>query len=382
MKLFILNSDFGSQIGLRPFKIANFLKNKQDLIVYSRYFNKDSSKKFKVIKFFPFSKLVMQFLTAIPIYLTKKFPANLIKNKLLEFSLKLRIKKLIILATKLVHSWDFIPKTYENLKKINPSIKIIQDIPMCLSNKLLTIKNYDELFSEETPQINSYVQNSFKYVDLFIVPSQFVKDSLLLEKIPENKIKIIPFGVDSNKFKPQKNKSKNFQVAFSGNVNNRKGIKYLIEAWKQLKDKKQLPQSAKLNLYGRVYPETKSYLKNSSKYNIFAHGHIDLIKELPKNSIYVFPSLMEGSAKSVYEAMACGLPIITTYNAGSVIQNDKEGFIIPIQDVKAIKEKILFFYNDRKEIKKFGKQARKTAEKYTWERYANSIIQIYKEVLK
>ncbi|MDD3175232.1 MAG: glycosyltransferase family 4 protein [Candidatus Nanoarchaeia archaeon] len=377
-KIFILNSDFGEQIGARASHITKHI-TKSELIIFTRSFKKNLVYKYNIKLIFPFAKLSMQVLTAMPIYIYKKFPANEIKNKLFEYFLLRKLTKTNFKEIELIHSWNFLPETYKYIKTSNSKIKIIQDVPIALPNILNKIKEFNILFKGESTKTLNFIKNSFKYVDLFIVPSQFVKDSLLLEKIPEKKIKIIPFGVDSNKFKPQKNKSKQFQVAFSGNVNNRKGIKYLIEAWKQLKDKKQLPQSAKLNLYGRVYPETKSYLKNSSKYNIFAHGHIDLIKELPKNSIYVFPSLMEGSAKSVYEAMACGLPIITTYNAGSVIQNGKEGFIIPIQDVNSIKEKILFFYNNRNEIEKFGKQARKTAEKYTWKRYTNTIInEVYK----
>lgn len=57
--------------------------------------------------------------------------------------------------------------------------------------------------------------------------------------------------------------------------------------------------------------------------------------------------------------------MITTENAGSIVENGKEGFIIPTQDVESLKEKILFFYKNRKVIKQFGKRARKKAEQYS-----------------
>ena len=72
------------------------------------------------------------------------------------------------------------------------------------------------------------------------------------------------FGVDVKKFKPvEKDYNGIFRVAFSGNVNNRKGIPYLIKAWKELNLK-----DAELNIYGRVYPEVKKYFKDAEKYNI------------------------------------------------------------------------------------------------------------------
>jgi len=169
--------------------------------------------------------------------------------------------------------------------------------------------------------------------------------------------------------------NKLFKVAFAGNINNRKGIPYLIQAWKELNLK-----DAELNLYGRVYPEIKKYLKDAEKYNIKIHGFIDITDELPKNHIFVFPSLLEGSAKVTYEALACGLPVITTYNSGSIIRNKVEGFVIPIQNVEAIKDKILYFYNHREQIKIFGKRARKLAEKYTWEMYGKKIVNIYEKI--
>jgi len=218
---------------------------------------------------------------------------------------------------------------------------------------------------------------SLVYIDYFVVPSEFVKKSLIKEGVDKDKIFVVPFGVDSKKFKPiEKDYFDTFRVAFSGNVCLRKGIPFLIKAWKELKLK-----NAELNIYGWVYQEVKKYITDREKYNIKIHGFLkDIDKELPKNHVYVFPSILEGSAKAIYEAMACGLPVITTKNSGSIVEDGKEGFIIPTLDVKSIKEKILFFYENREEIKRFGERARKKVEKYTWERYGKNIVDIYELV--
>jgi len=374
--LVLLNSDFGIQntIGARALPIArNLLKKKALAKIICRDCNKNL-KEFEdfIIKPIPLGNLIPKLLTGIPIYLTKRFPSNKLKNYIFEYFSKKYLKNLDF---DILHSWDFTPKLYKLAKSKNS--KIIQDVAMAFPNVLKNIKNSEKLFKNEKIELPNYVKDALNYVDYFIVPSDFVKDSLIKEKISEQKIFVVPFGVDVKKFKPLENKdNKLFKVAFAGNINNRKGIPYLIQAWKELNLK-----DAELNLYGRVYPEVKKYLKDAEKYNIRLHGFVSNInEELPKNHIFVFPSLLEGSAKSVYEALACGLPVITTYNSGSIIRDKVEGFIIPIQNVKAIKDKILYFYNHREQIKIFGKRARKLAEKYTLEIYGKRIVEIYKLV--
>jgi len=87
---------------------------------------------------------------------------------------------------------------------------------------------------------------------------------------------------------------------------------------------------------------------------------------------------------TVPEAMARGLPVITTKNVGSseLIENGKEGFVIPIRDVKSLRECILYFYDNPSEIKRMGKNSFEKITKYTWGRYGNNLIEIYKEILQ
>jgi len=379
--LFLLNSDFGvkNTIGARAKPIADELIRHNALLrIICRGYNKNlNGGNYNITQIFPYADVVMKILTAVPIYISKRFPSNEIKTLIFEYSTIKILKNIDLTEYEIIHSWDFLPRTYRHIKENNPNIKIIQDVPMAFPNVLKDIKDYDILFKGEKLELPMYVKKSLKYIDYYIAPSNFVKKSLINEGIDEEKIFVVPFGVDIEKFKPvEKDYNGIFRVAFSGNVNNRKGIPYLIKAWKELNLK-----DAELNIYGRVYPEVKKYLTDAEKYNIKLHGFVSNInEELPKNHIYVFPSLLEGSAKSVYEALACGLPVITTENAGSVVENGKEGFIIPIQDVESLKEKILFFYNNREMIKEFGKRARKKAEKYTWEDYGKRVVEIYKLV--
>lgn len=371
MKIFIVNSDFGVQntIGARTLPIVRGIK---DHVVYCRSYNKEFLNDFNLIKVVPFGKFIMKFLTAIPIYVSRRFQTNNLKRIVFEYFLIKKLKGLDFDEIELVHSWDFLPNAYRFIKKRNKKIKIYQDVPMAFGNILEDIKDKEELFGLESLELNSSFYDSFKYIDKFIVPSEVVKDSLIKEGIIIKKINLIPFGVDTNKFKPIKKDNSVIKFIFLGNINNRKGIKYLIQAWKELDLK-----NAELNLCGRVYPEVKRYLKDHKDYNIFLKGFVDSSKELPLNDVYIFPSLLEGSSKSIYEAMACGLPIITTYNSGSIIKDGEEGFIIPIQDVGMIKKKILFFINNEGESNKFSLNSRSKANGYSWERYGNKMRDCY-----
>ena len=79
--------------------------------------------------------------------------------------------------------------------------------------------------------------------------------------------------------------------------------------------------------------------------------------------------------------MACGLPVITTFNSGSPVRDGEDGFLVPIRDVEALKEKILYFYERPQEIKAMGTSAREEIKNYTWEKYGEQLIKVYERIV-
>jgi len=108
----------------------------------------------------------------------------------------------------------------------------------------------------------------------------------------------------------------------------------------------------------------------------------DPVQLYNRGTVFVFPSVDEGSAKVTYEAMACGLPVIVTPNAGSLARDGKDGFIVPIRQVEPLMEKILYFYQNRDAAVEMGAEARRYIETYTWEHYEQTLIETYKDLLK
>ena len=85
--------------------------------------------------------------------------------------------------------------------------------------------------------------------------------------------------------------------------------------------------------------------------------------------IFVYPSLHEGSAFATYEALASGLPVVTTRNAGSVARDGQEGFVVPIRDVEALMDRIERLYRDATLRAAMARAARRRAMEFTWAHY-------------
>ena len=89
-------------------------------------------------------------------------------------------------------------------------------------------------------------------------------------------------------------------------------------------------------------------------------------------------SVEEGLSMVQLQAMACGLPLICTENTGGedlITENGKEGFVIPIRDVEALKEKLLFLYKNPEITKKMGEAAKnRVAKGFSWDDYGDRYI--------
>ena len=213
--------------------------------------------------------------------------------------------------------------------------------------------------------------------DYIFLPSEFAKKTFIDAGVDASKIFIIQRGVDTEKFKPAKQENKKFRVLFVGKVSLRKGIQYLLEAWKELNLK-----NSELVIVGNIEESIKPLLSKFSELNnIIFKGFVkDPVKEYQQSTIFVFPSLEEGSAKVTYEAMASGLPVITTESSGSVVRDGIDGFIIPFKDKESIKEKIVYFFENPDAIKQMGENAREYIKNYTWTYYRNNLIDIYRRI--
>lgn len=214
--------------------------------------------------------------------------------------------------------------------------------------------------------------------DCVLSPSEYVRHSLIANGVEPARIAALPFGVDPERFRPGPERTeKTFRVLFVGQLSQRKGIKYLLEAFRNLR----LP-SAELVLVGNVAGSGKGLLRYR---DIFQHipnvPRAEVHHWFERADVFVYPSLHEGSALAIYEALACGLPIITTPNSGSMVQDGIQGYIVPIRDVERLKEKILLLYENRELRQEMSRRARLRAEEFTWAAYRQRLGSILLNLL-
>jgi len=220
--------------------------------------------------------------------------------------------------------------------------------------------------------------------DCLLVNSNFVKDTFIEQNYDEEKIKVVYLGVRKDFFNLKKKYDikKKIKILFTGSFGVRKGGEYILKAMQKL-EKKQLPYE--MIIVGS-YSKTDNFIKNIQSKNIRFVGHVlqdELKSYLANSDIYLFPSLCEGCASSGMEAMAAGLPVIATRESGLPIIDGENGLIVPSKNVDAIVDVVIKLYEDKSLREKIGTVAAKTiSENYTWEQYAEKVVEIYEDLLK
>ena len=213
--------------------------------------------------------------------------------------------------------------------------------------------------------------------DVVVVPAEFTRDTMVAQGVPAEKIRVLPRGVDSERFQTGPRDPRPFRALFVGQVCFRKGIRYLLEAWRRLK----LPD-AELILVGSVHEEVRSLLASHRDLpGLRIEGFAkDAASSYRDASVFVLPTLDEGSAKVTAEAMAAGLPVITTPEAGSLVQDGKSGLLVAARDVEQLADRLGTLQAHPEMQAEMGTAARARVLPYTWARYQAGLLEVYREV--
>jgi len=216
--------------------------------------------------------------------------------------------------------------------------------------------------------------------DYVIALSEYAKDTYVYHGFPKERIFVAPLGIDLQKFKTTRPQSSGRLVYLlmahvTGTTGILKGLQYLLRAWSELKLK-----NATLRVCGDIGPEAQQLIAKHSgdlKDVEFTGAVSNPQDYFQSSSVFVLPSVAEGLPKVVLEAMACGRPIITTPILKPVVRDGVDGFYIPMRDVEALKERMLYFYNHREEIARMGVNASERARSFTWERFSRQIAETF-----
>jgi glycosyltransferase involved in cell wall biosynthesis len=216
----------------------------------------------------------------------------------------------------------------------------------------------------------------YENADLLLVLSEKAADTFRVLGTPEYKLFRMSRGVDVERFRPGAPPHR-FRALFVGALIKRKGVPLLLEAWRRLNLK-----DAELWVVGHPHPEIQPTLRNLPA-NVKILGFLKNIEEVYREcSVHIFPSELEGSAKSTYEAAASGLAQISTRESGDVVIDGENGLVIPPNDLDALCAAILKLYQNPELVRKFGASGRRrVVESFTWNHFRMRLREAYRTAM-
>lgn len=213
--------------------------------------------------------------------------------------------------------------------------------------------------------------------DYIMVCSDYIKRTLISKGIPAEKILRVHLGFDPARFRPGKKHDDVFRVMYAGSLHIQKGLHYLLEAFTSLN----LPNS-ELLFVGQPHQDANVFLNKYA--GQFRHikfvPQAELVQHYQQASVFVLPSLQDGFGMVVYEAAACGLPVITTENVGASLRDGQDGFVVPICDARALAEKLEYLYTHPEERATMGQSAYDYVQQFTWANYHQELVGHYQRI--
>jgi glycosyltransferase involved in cell wall biosynthesis len=226
--------------------------------------------------------------------------------------------------------------------------------------------------------------------DRIISVSPQCKQKLVSLGIPEEKIVVIPNGVDLKLFDLTHVEKVPNQILYVGRLVNFKHVDWLIQAFAEIL--KEVPD-ARLKIVGDG-PERSNLeafvrkldLQRYVTFTGLTSTYEAVARYYKESEIFVLPSTVEGEAIALKEAMAANLPVIAMNVQGSgvlsLVRNEENGFLIKPGRPELIAEKAIQLLKDKKLRGKMGVAGRKFVEKFDWDVIADRTLQVYQEAIQ
>lgn len=203
--------------------------------------------------------------------------------------------------------------------------------------------------------------------DAVVVNSQWSLEALTRQGVPRSKIHVVPLAYESEgppAAAPRlKSESEPLRVLFLGQVNLRKGVQYLLEAARLLS-----AENIRIDVAGPISIADQFVVKAPP--NVRFHGAVtrNRVQEFYNSAdVFILPTISDGFALTQLEAMAHGLPVITTPNCGQVVTNGVDGFIVPARDATALAESLRTLLEDPERLQAMSEAAQLAVRKFSLE---------------
>ncbi len=208
--------------------------------------------------------------------------------------------------------------------------------------------------------------------DLILCGSEFVRDGVKHCGGPVERCIVVPYGVErpiSRQVRPIRKGP--LRVLCVGEAGLRKGVTYLSQAAEMLGNE------AEFRWVGTVSLNHEAKRRVAERIDLRGVvPHTQISEHYEWADVFCLPSVCEGSATVIYEALMSGLPVVTTPNAGSIVQNNEDGFIVPIRCATSLRDALLKLHQDRELLRAFGMAAMRAAERASLAAYTQRLAMV------
>lgn len=236
--------------------------------------------------------------------------------------------------------------------------------------------SYDTHLRRMAPRRNRRKDAELRLANLVVTNSTFSRESILRAGVPEDRVVTVPLAAPPVVAARERRDGGPLVFLSAGSQSVRKGVHYLLEAWRRLAPGRgaelwlvgtmQLPARLRAGL-----PSTVRVRPPLPRAELF-----DLYRRV---DVLVFPSLCEGFGLVITEAMAHGLPVITTPNTAGrdLIEHGRNGLLVPIRDPDALAEAMAWCLGHPAELADVGREAARTAAAWQWHDYRRALAEAF-----
>ena len=217
--------------------------------------------------------------------------------------------------------------------------------------------------------------------DYCVVASSYTEQSLREIGVPAAKILKLPLGAQLDRFTPveRSREGRAFRILFVGGIGQRKGIKYLLEAVRKLSR-----LETELVLVG---PSAGDLTALENYEGLFVRknrmNQEDVVREMQRSDVLVLPSVLEGFGLVIPEAMATGLPVISSTHSAApeIIRDGIDGFVLEPDDIDGLVDRLNRMQKDRTRCRSMSEQAVQRAQEFSWDQHQKRLGEIVEQMV-
>lgn len=267
--------------------------------------------------------------------------------------------------------------TIRRAKRLGAKTVVVANSPDALSEHELVCAEEDRLQLARRPAVRAAserlarrIRQELGEADLVLANSEFAQRDLIAHGMPRRKVTAVSLGVDHARFTPSAHRRGSGRIVYVGSVQPRKGVLYLARAVDELRSD---GVPCMLHIYGSGDSGYLSLLEpfvvsGSLELHGFVPHHriADVIREA---DVFAFPTLSDGFGLVVYEAMACGVPVVTTDRCGAPLEDGVNALVVPHGDAAALGAALRRLLDDPQLADSLAVAGLEMVRAASWDRY-------------